>query len=74
MSALPALKAQFAKWSALLPDKIAGVELPTDDSARQALLDGAFDDLLGIANDRIILMLWDEFPLMLHNIQRARRA
>ena len=70
LRALPALKAQFAKWTALLPDKIAGVELPTNDSARQALLDGAFEDLLGIADDRIILMLWDEFPLMLHNIQR----
>ena len=67
---LPAFKAQFAKWTALLPGEIAGVELPTDDSARQALLDGAFEDLLGIADDRIILMLWDEFPLMLHNIQR----
>ena len=70
LRSLPALKAQFAKWTALLPGKIAGVELPTDDSARQALLDGAFEDLLGIADDRIILMLWDEFPLMLHNIQR----
>ena len=70
MSALPALKAQFANWSALLPDKISGVDLLTGGSARQALLDGAFDDLTGIADDRIILMLWDEFPLMLHNIQR----
>ena len=70
LSALPAFKAQFAKWTGLLPGKIAGVELPTDDSARQTLLDGAFEDLLSIANDRIILMLWDEFPLMLHNIQR----
>ena len=84
LRALPALKAQFAKWTALLPGKIAGVELPTDDSARQALLDRAFEDLLGIADEspqrgrargtsqanRIILMLWDEFPLMLHNIQR----
>ena len=51
LRALPALKAQFAKWTALLPGKIAGVELPTDDSARQALLDGAFKDLLGIADE-----------------------
>ena len=83
LRALPALKAQFAKWTALLPGEIAGVELPMDDSARQALLDGAFEDLLGIADEspqrgregylasnRTILMLWDEFPLMLHNIQR----
>ena len=70
LSALPALKAHVAKWSALLPDKISGVGLPTGDSAGQALLDGAFDDLIGIPDKRVILMLWDEFPLMLHNIQR----
>ena len=74
LSVVPALKAQFAKWSALLPERIAGVDLPTGDSTRQALLDGAFDDLTGIADDRIILMLWDEFPLMLHNIQRREGA
>ena len=74
LSALPALKAQFAKWSALLPDRIAGVDLPTGDSTRQVLLDGAFDDLTGIADDKVILMLWDEFPLMLHNIQRREGA
>ena len=66
LSALPALKAHVAKWSALLPAKISGIDLPAGDGARQALLDGAFEDLLGIADDRTILMLWDEFPLMLH--------
>ena len=70
LRALPALRAQFAKWSALVPDKVAGVDLPTGDSTLRALLDEAFDDLTGIADGRIILMLWDEFPLMLHNIQR----
>ena len=74
LSALPARKAQFAKWSALLPERIGGVDLPTGDSMRQALLDGAFDDLIGIADGRIILMLWDEFPLMLHNIQEREGA
>ena len=74
LSALPALKAQFAKWSALLPERIGGVDLPTGDSTRQALLDEAFDDLIGIADGRIILMLWDEFPLMLHNIQEREGA
>ena len=67
---MPSLRAQLAKWSALVPDKIAGVKPFSGDSARRALLDEAFDDLIGIADGRIILMLWDEFPLMLHNIQR----
>ena len=70
LSKLLSAKAKFAKWTARVPDKIFGVDLLKGGSARQALLDGAFEDLLGIADDRIILMLWDEFPLMLHNIQR----
>ena len=70
LSTLSGLKAHIAKWSSLIPGRIAGVDLPTGDNAWQALLSEAFDDLIGIADDRIILMLWDEFPLMLHNLQR----
>ena len=69
--ALPNVKAYIAKWSALLPGKIAGIDLPTADGTWQALLAEAFDDVIrAAANDTRILMLWDEFPLMLHNLQR----
>ncbi len=71
---MPSLRAQLAKWSALVPDKVAGVKPFAGDSARRALLDEAFDDLIGIADGRIILMLWDEFPLMLHNVQEQEGA
>ena len=70
LSTLPSLKAHIAKWSSLLPSKIAGIDLPTGDNTWQVLLSEAFDDLIRIADDRRILMLWDEFPLMLHNVQR----
>ena len=70
LGTLPGLRAHAAKWSSLLPDKIGSVGLPTGVDTWQALLSRAFDDLIGIADDRLILMLWDEFPLMLHNIQR----
>ena len=70
LSTLPSLKAHIAKWSSLLPGKIASVDLPTGANTWQVLLSEAFDDLIGIADDRRILMLWDEFPLMLHNLQR----
>ena len=66
----PGLRSRFAKLSGLLPSKIAGVDLPTADSTWQVLLSGAFDDLIRVADSRIVLMLWDEFPLMLHNLQR----
>ena len=74
LSTLPSLKAHIAKWSPLLPSKIGSVDLPTGASTWQVLLSEAFDDLIGIADDRRILMLWDEFPLMLHNLQRREGA
>ena len=70
LSAVPSLKAHIAKWSSLIPNRISGVDLPTGASTTLALLSQAFDDLIGMPADRLILMLWDEFPLMLHNLQR----
>lgn len=71
---MPRLRASVAKWSALSPSKIGTLDLPTDAAALQALLSQAFDDLTSIADDKLILMLWDEFPLMLDNIQRREGA
>ncbi len=68
---VPGLKAHIAKWSALLPKRIAGVDLPTAEATWPVLLADAFDDLARIADGARVLMLWDEFPLMLHNLQRA---
>ena len=68
----PHLKALVAKWSGLLPKKIAGVEMPSGDDAWQALLPDAFDDLIRAAEGKRVLMLWDELPLMLHNLQRRK--
>ena len=67
----PRLKALATKWSGLLP-KIAGVEMPSVDDVWQALLSDAFDDLIRVADGRRVLMLWDEFPLMLHNLQQRQ--
>ena len=69
-STSPSLRARFAKWSSLLPRKVANIDLPTADSTWQILLSGAFDDLIRVADGRVVLMLWDEFPLMLHNLQQ----
>ena len=74
LDTVPRLKAYVAKLSPLLPKRIAGVDLPTGTATSQALLSQAFDDLTGIADDKLILMLWDEFPLMLDNIQRREGA
>lgn len=68
---VPGLKAHIAKWSGLLPRKIAGVDLPTAETTWPVLLADAFEDLTRIADGARVLMLWDEFPLMLYNLQRA---
>ena len=71
LSTLPNVKAHIARWSALLPKRIAGIDLPTADATWPALLAEAFDDLTNVVDKGTrILMLWDEFPLMLHNLQR----
>ena len=64
------LKPKFAKLSSLLPNKFAGVEMPTPQQTWPVLLSGAFNELFRIANDQVVLLLWDEFPLMLYNLQR----
>ena len=70
-STLPTVKAYIAKWSTLLPNRIAGIDLPTAEATWQVLLGQTFDDLIRIADNKTrILLLWDEFPLMLHNLQR----
>ena len=68
---VPGLKAHIAKWSGLLPKRIAGVDLPSAEATWPVLLADAFDDLIRIADGARVLMLWDEFPLMLYNLQRA---
>ena len=71
LGAMPNVKAYIVKWSTLLPKKIGGIDLPTAGGSWQALFAEVFDDLINAADDNTrILMLWDEFPLMLHNLQR----
>ena len=64
-------RTQIAKWSRLLPERIGGVQLPSADKACLTLLSDAFDHLLKLADGKRILFLWDEFPLMLHNLQNG---
>ena len=67
-------RAKVAKWSDLLPSRIGSIQLPSADTAWQTFLPDAFDRLVELSGDRRILFLWDEFPLMLHNIQQHQSA
>ena len=66
----PPLRTRFAKWSALVPTKIGGIRLPTTDTTWQTFLTDAFDHLIKLSKGRRLLLLWDEFPLMLHNLEQ----
>lgn len=61
---------RLAVWSALLPERIGNIELPTARANWQSLLNTVFDDLASIADGKMILMMWDEFPLMIYNLAR----
>lgn len=63
-------KTRLLKWSTWLPDRVGAIELPTGEKNWQTLLATVFDDLIAISDGHVILLLWDEFPLMLHNLQR----
>lgn len=67
-------KARAATWSGLLPSRIGGIKLPTADAAWRTFLQDAIDRLIELSGDRRILFLWDEFPLMLHNLQQHQSA
>jgi hypothetical protein len=63
-------KARLAKWATLLPQRIGGIDLTSLDAAWPPLLSTVFDDLVDIAADQMILLIWDEFPLMIYNISK----
>ncbi len=67
-------KARAAKWSGLLPSRVGGIRLPTADAAWRTFLQDAIDRLIEHSGERRILFLWDEFPLMLHNLQQHQSA
>ncbi|MEE8113269.1 MAG: hypothetical protein V3T23_02830 [Nitrososphaerales archaeon] len=62
------LKSRLATWSALLPERIGDIELPTTRPSWQSLLGTVFEDLASISDGKKVLMMWDEFPLMIYNI------
>ena len=63
-------KSKLAEWSSLVPERLGSIDLPTTEKNWQGMLTTLFDDVIGVAADRSVLVLWDEFPLMLYNLRR----
>jgi len=58
-------------WSTLLPKKLGELELPEAQNNWKGLLVEAVEDVLDAIDpaDKVVL-IWDEFPLMLYNIAK----
>ena len=63
-------KAYLANWLTLLPERLGSSDFTLPKENWQVLLKSVFEDLFKISEDKVILIMWDEFPLMLYNLQR----
>jgi len=70
LSAAGRARAKVADWSRLVPTRLAGLELPDAKDHWKAILDQAIRDVVAVADSRTVLLIWDEFPLMLYNLQK----
>ena len=68
LSATDRWKSRLAKWSTLLPERIGNLDLSALRDNWAGLLATAFNDLMEVTGDQMVLMVWDEFPLMLYNL------
>jgi len=63
-------KNRLAKWVTLVPPRIGSIDISVIHENWPSLMATAFEDLVAIADDQLVLMMWDEFPLMLYNISK----
>ena len=63
-------KAFLAKGLTLLPERLGNSDFNLSKENWQVLLKSVFEDLFKKSGDKVVLIMWDEFPLMLYNLQR----
>jgi hypothetical protein len=76
LSGFGKLKAKaIAGWTTLVPQRIGALDLPEAQKNWKSLLRTAIRDVLEVVppNDKVVL-IWDEFPLMLYNLARKEAA
>ncbi|MEP7124779.1 MAG: hypothetical protein ABJE95_27875 [Byssovorax sp.] len=62
-------------WSTLLPKRIGALDLPTARESWKQLLTSALTDTLAAFDDgEKLVLMWDELPLMVHNIKEREGA
>ena len=55
----------------MLPSRLGQLDLSVVHANWPVLLATAFEDLASVGGGQFVLMIWDEFPLMLYNIARS---
>lgn len=76
---LPAMKkaksAAIAAWTTILPKKLGALEVPEAQNNWKVLLIEAVNDVLEAVDPaNKVVLIWDEFPLMLYNIHKSAGA
>ena len=66
------IKAAAVKlWTDLLPKRIGDLDLPTAEQLWRETIRNALKDVLSVNPEGRVLLIWDEFPLMLYNLRKA---
>lgn len=70
------LKAKAVEiWTSLVPKRIGALELPTArENCKQLLTSAITDTLAAFDEDQKLVLMWDELPLMVHNIKEREGA
>lgn len=62
-------------WSTVLPKKLGNLDLPDARNNWKGLLTEAVSDVLeAVGPDEKVVLIWDELPLMLHNLHKREGA
>jgi hypothetical protein len=75
LSARGKVKAAAVKfWTDLMPKRVGDLDLPTAEQVWKETIRNALLDVLSVNPDGRVLLIWDEFPLMLYNLQKVGPA
>lgn len=64
----------FKGWLTLSEQRVQGLALPDAQNNWKSLLDAAIGDVLALSETDKVVLMWDEFPLMLYNLTERHGA
>ncbi len=58
-------------WTDLVPKRVGEIDLPTAEQVWKETIRNAVQDVLNVNPDGRVILIWDEFPLMLYNLRKS---